>query len=376
MLAESSKLENIVSELQALETRWHLPGFQLAVVGEFNRGKSTLINRLLGRSLVPVGTLSTTAIPTFITPGADECMEVRFSKKHSEVRSLQEASWSDLLGTASGESEMVTQVQLTVDDPWLRSLDVELIDAPGIGDLNGHHTSLVFDLLSQCDAAILVVSANSPFGMGEGAFLKQEMMGRHIERILVVVSHLDTIAQEDRARVLTHIRRRVTEVSEKITILPLHPVDHTTEAVVLNAVRTQIATMVSKGERKAWRSQQVAGQLADHLSQMSQIGEAAIATARMNPVEREKALQQAQAEVQKAELRWQKIRRELDKRCQQCYQLLKEKILSAKTELLEVLAFELSRTSNPKLWWERELPFRLRREFPSLSRKSEDLFLK
>ncbi|WP_218964689.1 dynamin family protein [Nostoc linckia] len=378
MLAESSELENMVSELQALEARSHLPGFRLAMVGEFNRGKSTLINRLLGRSLVPVGTLSTTAILTSIIAGVEECMEVRFSKEHSEVRSLQESSWSDLLATdlAGSDRQVVARVQLTVDDPWLRSLDVELIDAPGIGDLNGHYASLVFDLLNRCDAAILVVSAITPFGMGEGAFLKQEMIGRHIDRILIVVSHLDTIAQEQRARVLAHIRGRVAEVSENITILPLHPVDDTTEAMVLNAVRTQIAAMVSKGDRRAWRSQKVAGQLADHLSQMSKIGEAAIAAARMNPVEREKALQRAQSEAKKAELHWQKICRELDKRCQQCYQQLKEKILSAKTELLDVLSFELSRTSNPKLWWERELPFRLRREFPSLSRKSEDFFMK
>ncbi|WP_144052082.1 dynamin family protein [Gloeocapsa sp. PCC 73106] len=371
-LVESSKLENMVATLQALETHSYLPSFQLAMVGEFNRGKSTLINRLLGRSLVPVGKLSTTAIITSITAGVEESMKVRFSQEQSEVRSLQESSWNDLLETG----EKVVRVELTIDNPWLRSLDINLIDTPGIGNLYEHHTSLVFDLLSRCDAAILVVSAMSPFGMVEETFIKQEMIARHIDRILIVVSYLDTFTLENRARLLAHIRERVLKISDKITILPLHPVDNTTEEVVLDTLRTQITAMVSQGDRRAWRSQQVAGQLADYLSQIGKIGEEAIATARMNPVERDKALQQVRAEVQKAENRWLEIRSELDKRCQQCYQLLKEKIISSKTDLLDTLSFELSRTANPKIWWERELPFRLRREFPSISRKSRDLFMK
>ncbi|PPS42266.1 dynamin family protein [Chroococcidiopsis sp. TS-821] len=374
-LAETSALENMVSELQALETHWHLPGFRLAVVGEFQRGKSTLINRLLGRFLIPVGTLSPTAILTSIIAGTEECVEVRFSKQHSEVRSLQASSWRDLLAIDSTD-EGVARVQIAVDEPWLRSLDVELIDTPGIGDLDGERAALVGDLLSRCDAAILVVSAVAPFSMGETAFLKQQMLGRHIDRILVVVSHLDSIAQEQRTRVVAHIRGRVAEISQSISVLPLHPVDSDTTDGVLNAVRTQIGAMVSKGDRRAWRSQQVARQLADRLSQMSQIGETAICAARMSPKEREKALQQAQAEIEQAELHWQKIHCELNRRSQQCYQQLKERFLQAKTELLDILSFELSRTSNPKIWWERELPFRLRRELPALGRKSEDFLIK
>lgn len=386
MLAESFQLKDLIFELQAIENHWHLPGFRLAVVGEFNRGKSTLINRLLGRFVVPVGTFSTTAILISIIAGSEDSMEVRFSKAHREVRPVQESSWDDLLATKIAESdrEVVAGVQLTLDNGWLRSLDIELIDTPGTNDLNVHRASLVFDVLSQCDAALMVVSANSPFSMTEAAFLKQEMMGRHIDRILVVISHLDTIAPQQRSRVLDYIRKKVAEVSEAIPVLPLHPVDSNfTEDAVLNAVQNQIAAMVSKGNslgnsfasRRGWRSQQVAGQLADHLSNLIEIGESAIAAARMDPTVREQALKQAQQETQKAEACWKKIRRELDRRCQHRYQQLKEKILITKNDLSDVLSFELSRTSNPKIWWERELPFCLRRKFPAIGRELEKVLM-
>ncbi len=386
MLAESFQLKDLMSELQAIENHWHFPGFRLAVVGEFNRGKSTLINRLLGRFVVPVGTFSTTAILISIIAGSEDSMEVRFSKAHREVRLVQQSSWDDLLATDIAESdrEVVAGVQLTLDNGWLRSLDIELIDTPGTNDLNVHRASLVFDVLSQCDAALMVVSANSPFSMTEAAFLKQEMMGRHIDRILVVISHLDTIAPQQRSRVLDYIRKQVAEVSEAISVLPLHPVDsNSTEDAVLKAVQNQIAAIVSKGNslgnsfasRRGWRSQQVAGQLADHLSNLIEIGESAIAAARMDPTLREQALKQAQQETRKAEACWKKIRRELDRRCQHCYQQLKEKILITKNDLIDVLSFELSRTPNPKFWWERELPFCLRRKFPAIGRELEKLLM-
>ncbi|MUG98103.1 GTPase [Scytonema sp. UIC 10036] len=368
--------ENLVAELQAVERRWHLPGFRVAVVGEFNRGKSTLINRLLRRFVVPVGNLSTTAVVTSMMAGEQDQMIVRFAKKHSEVRPLEELSWSDLLAidAAGNEREVFAGVQVTLNDTWLRSLDIELIDTPGTGDLNGQRGAVVNDVLSQCDAVVMVVTAISPFGMREATLLKEQVMGRHIDRILVVVSHLDTIDRAQRARLLHHIQERAIAISETIPVLPLHPIDDSPEDVVLDAVRHQIATMVS-GSRRAWRSQQVAGQLASYLSNLVKIGEDAIATARLDPIAREQALKQAQEEARASELHWQKIRRELDKRREQCYKKLQEKILNAKDELIDLLTFDISRTQNPKFWWERELPFRLRRELPAIGRKSEDLLM-
>jgi len=381
LLAESLQLKDLISELKTLENHWHLPGFRLAIVGEFNRGKSTLINRLLGRFIVPVNPLSTTAILISIVAGSQDSMTVRFSRNHSEVRPVQESSWDDLLATNfnylnSGDHEALAGVQLTLNHEWLRSLDIELIDTPGIGDVNWHRASLIFNLLNQCDATVMVISAIAPFSMTEAAFLKQEMMGRHIDRILVVVSHLDIMTPEQRSRVMAHIRARVAEVSETIPVLPLHPINNAPPGYEgLDVVQNQIAAMVSKGDRRAWRSQQVAGQLADHLDNLIKIGQSAIATARMNPLARQQALKQAQAEIKKAEDHWRRIRRELDQRYQRSYQQLKAKILTVKTDLIDVLSFELSRTPNPKFWWDRELPFCLRRKFPAIGQELEKFLM-
>jgi GTPase SAR1 family protein len=378
-LAQSFSLKNVVSNLQALDSRWHLPGFRLAIVGEFSRGKSTLINRLLDKELLPIGALPTTATITSIVAGSKEQMEVYTSEgDRPQIRPIEESSWDDLLAIKpTGEDQQVlAKVRLTLNQPWLQANDVELIDTPGAGDLNEYRAALVFDLLSQCDATVLLISATIPFSMTEAAFLEEEVIGRHIPRILVVVSKLDTIAESERENILSVIRSRVAQVSPSIPVLPLHPVDpKTSEADALKAVRSQIEAMVAKGDRRAWRSRQVAGQLATLLNQMTEIGEASSKFAQMKATEREQALRKIGQEVRDAENHWQRIRLELDRRRIEYGQTFRQRLIAEKSDLLELLYLELSKTPNPKIWLERELNFRLRHELLSLARKAEGFFV-
>jgi hypothetical protein len=306
-------------------------------------------------------------------------MEVTFSKQRQEVRPLQESSWDDLLATdrAGSDREVLARVRITLDSPWLRELDAEVIDTPGAGDLNGRRAALVFDLLSQCDAAVLLVSATLPFSITEAAFLEQEVMGRHVPRILAAVSKLDTIDLEERQSVLSAIRQRVGTISPAIPVLPAHPADAiTTEEGALSRVRSQIAAMVASCDRRVWRSRQIAAQLADCLSQMVKVGEGAIAAALGSAAERERALRQAKEELRTAQLEWEQLRLELEQRRLLRERQLRLKIMESKQDLVERLAFELSRAPEPKTWWERDLPFQMRRELMALSRQLENLLLK
>lgn len=377
-LAQSFSLDEIATNLQALDARRRLPGFRLAFVGEFSRGKSHLLNQLLNKPLLPEGVTPTTATLSSIVAGSENCMEVKFSQEHKETRPVKESSWNDLLATdrAGTTQEVVAEVRLTLAHPWLQDNDIELLDTPGVEDPNSRRASLVLDLLSQCDAAVLVISATSPFSMTEAAFLEEEMIGRHIPRILVVVSKLDLLSEEDRCGVLEFVRGRVAQISAAIPVLPSYPVDGmATEAETLQAVLTQIESMAIKGERRAWRSRQVAEQLADCLSHLKEIGETAIAAARMSAAQQEQELKKAQVSLRDAELHWESIQIELERRRLQSERALRQKILITKAELAEILTFELGKTPDPKTWWEVDLPFRLRRELIAFGRKAENFLM-
>jgi ribosome biogenesis GTPase A len=159
-LAEAISCIEIITALTELDVRWQFPGFRLAFVGEFSRGKSTLINRLLERDLLPTGAKPTTGTLVSMLPGTTEQMEVCTPNNGWIARPIEESSWRDLLASEQDkdDQQQLTQVRLTLDHLWLRAIDVELIDTPGAGDLNGNRTALLCDLLSRCDAAVILVN--------------------------------------------------------------------------------------------------------------------------------------------------------------------------------------------------------------------------
>ena len=377
-LAEAISCNEVITALTELDVRWQFPGFRLAFVGEFSRGKSTLINRLLERDLLPTGAKPTTGTLVSMLPGTTEQMEVRTPNNGWIARPIEESSWSDLLASEQDkdDQQQLTQVRLTLDHPWLRSIDIELIDTPGAGDLNSNRTALLCDLLSRCDAAVILVSATLPFSMTEATFLEQEVLGRHIPNVLVAVSKLDTVPQEQKAELLEVIRERVMEISTDIPIIPIHALENdASEIDSLKRIRTQIESMVEKGDRKIWRSRKVAGQLGDYLDQMIQLNEAAIKSTQMSIVEKEQALHQIEKERQNAELYWEDIRLNIDQRRLQHSHKLNQKVLQAKEELVEVYSFDLKKAKDLKNWWERDLPFQLRRELLFLGNKLSEHIL-
>jgi GTP-binding protein EngB required for normal cell division len=377
-LAEAFSLSDVVTELQALDAWRRTPGFRLVFVGEFSRGKSTLINRLLDRALLPVRAIPTTATLTSIVASSEDCMVVRFADGRKEVRSMAESSWSDLMAIdPTGEDQdVLANVRLLLHHPWLAANDVELVDAPGAGDLNQRRAALVFELLSESDGTVVVVSATSPLSLTEQTFLEQEVMGRHIPRLLVVVSKLDTVPEMQRMEVLENIRQRVAKVSVALLVLPSHPVDgRTTEAEALQAVRREIEAMVAKEDRRSWRSRQVAGQTAGHRKHLIGIGEAGVAASRMSDTQRRQELRKAHEVIRDQELDWQRIQHELDERRLVQTKKLQTVVDDAKAELIGRLFSELRAAPNPKGWWEQELPARLRPQFAAFGLRVNDALM-
>jgi hypothetical protein len=157
---------------------------------------------------------------------------------------------------------------------------------------------------------------------------------------------------------------------------PTYPVDPMQqEATALAAIVNQIEMLVNQGDRRIWRSHQVAQQLVDWLSQLIKIAQISIATLQMDDEQRECSLRQAQNELESLELNWESLQLEISKRRLKHSQAIRQRVVSIKEELVENLAFDLQKTPDPKVWWERDLPFRLRRELTALSRKSESFLL-
>jgi GTP-binding protein EngB required for normal cell division len=195
--SHSSLPPELATEAAALRERLSTGQFHLAVLGQFKRGKSTLINALLGAELLPSGVLPVTLVPVFLRFGLQPDLEIRYHNGHTP-----EHYFLDRLGEFVNEAnnpknqKNVSRVELSYPSDLLQS-GVVLIDTPGVGSTLQHNTDTTLDFLPRCDAAIVVLSADPPITAVEVEFLRQ--LQPHVAHLFFVLNKIDYLDADSAA---------------------------------------------------------------------------------------------------------------------------------------------------------------------------------
>jgi GTP-binding protein EngB required for normal cell division len=159
-------------QLTALLDRLDAERLRVLVAGEAKRGKSTLVNALLGRDLLPSGVTPLTAVTTTVRYGTDERADVRFLDGHEEKYPL--AALPDLVTERGnpGNRRRIAGVTAYVTAPVLEG-GVELVDTPGTGSVFEWDTQAAYEALESMDAAVFVLTADPPVSATE-----RDLLGR------------------------------------------------------------------------------------------------------------------------------------------------------------------------------------------------------
>jgi len=200
--------------LDELEKRLFLGRFHLAVLGQVKRGKSTLLNALLGEDVLPSSVIPLTAIPTFIQYGEKRLLRVQYNYNHPDlVLKGEPTKWlnKQLMGFVTEDANPrnkkgVLQVEITHPAAILR--DVVLIDTPGIGSTYRHNTEATMNFLPQCDAALFLVSADPPITELEVEFLKE--IKSRVAQLFFVLNKVDYLTEAERDVALKFYRDVLT----------------------------------------------------------------------------------------------------------------------------------------------------------------------
>jgi len=157
-------------QLAALRDRLAAARLRVLVAGEAKRGKSTLINALLGRPVLPSGVTPLTAVATTVRYGEDPHAEVRFGDGHEEKHPL--AALDDLVTERGNPRNRrgIAAVTAFVDAPVLAG-GVELVDTPGTGSVFVWGTDAAHQALETMDAAVFVLTADPPVSASERELL-------------------------------------------------------------------------------------------------------------------------------------------------------------------------------------------------------------
>jgi dynamin family protein len=196
LLAALSRLSGLAGAddapaLAALRERLAEHRLRVLVAGEAKRGKSTLVNALLGRAVLPMGVTPLTAVPTTVRYGQHEGATVVF--RDSRTESCPLAALAEFVTESGNPANRrgVASVTAMLDAPLLAA-GAELVDTPGTGSVYAHNTAEAEAALETMDAAVFVLTADPPVSAGE-----RELMGkvaRLAVNMFVVLNKADYLA--------------------------------------------------------------------------------------------------------------------------------------------------------------------------------------
>jgi predicted GTPase len=157
----------------------------VVVVGETNRGKSSLVNALLNsQGLSPVGADVATASYLVLRHGEDWAARAFHAGSSEPVEfPVQE------LGrfVTAGEEFPPRHVEVDAPIPLLAKLSV--VDTPGVGGLDSMHGELAAEAAASATALLFVVDASAPFTKGELDFLRN--VGGRVETVVFALTKID-----------------------------------------------------------------------------------------------------------------------------------------------------------------------------------------
>jgi hypothetical protein len=194
-LGEAAGLPGIATgELAVLRQRAEADVFNLVAVGEFKRGKSSVLNALLGVELLPVGVVPLTAIATIVSHGERAVVEVAFDS--GEIQIIAPQALADYVTEKGNPRNVrgVREVHIAWPSPWLAS-GVRLIDTPGIGSVYRHNSEVTYRFLRDADAVLFLLSVGQPAGQAETEFL-EEVRG-YAGRIFFLLNKADLLTQAE-----------------------------------------------------------------------------------------------------------------------------------------------------------------------------------
>lgn len=168
----------------------------LAFLGEFNAGKSTLVNAFLGADVAPTGILPTTATLNVLRGGAERL--VRVVRKDGTTREGEHAAVRALLAEAEAEGAIVDRVEITLPSELLER--VWILDTPGSNAPNPEHEALAQEALRRADVALWVFDAGQAGKATEGKILAGIRASRR--EVIAVLNKVDRLKPEELTRVM------------------------------------------------------------------------------------------------------------------------------------------------------------------------------
>jgi len=221
-VAESLGAEEVARDAASVARRVAEGLFYVACIGQFKRGKSTLLNALIGDDLLPTGVIPVTAVITIVRYGPIPRAVVRFLD--GTERGIDRRSIAEYIAEEQnpGNRKQVQVIEVEMPSPMLSS-GMCLVDTPGLGSVFETNTETTRQFLPHIDAALIVLGADPPISGEEAAVAAQ--IAQQVPDLLFVLNKADRLAEGDVAQAVAFcervLRTRLNRTIEMFTVSAL-----------------------------------------------------------------------------------------------------------------------------------------------------------
>lgn len=240
-LPQTPTIEELRSEASRLDQRLSAQRLHCMIVGQFKRGKSSLLNALLGDAILPTAVVPMTGVSTYVSIGPTYSLTVE--RADADPETIDCKSGADLRNaltrwvTEEGNPknwQNLARVSATLPTDVLPP-NLVLVDTPGIGSTYTHNTKAAEETLPDCDVAIFVTSVEPPITAEETRYLQS--VETHVSHIIAVLNKVDQAEDGDRDR----LRRFLADELEQSLRRPVRIVEASARNALSSPVTDDLA---------------------------------------------------------------------------------------------------------------------------------------
>jgi small GTP-binding protein len=192
--------------------------FHLVVVGEFNHGKTTFVNALLGQRVLPVG----------VTPTTAAIHHIRWAERPeafvvSSGGERREIPFAEVQRFAAGGGATTAEVDyLEVGYPAsLLKERIVLVDTPGVNDLSLQRADITYSYIPRADAVLFLLDAGQILKESERVFLNEKLLKASRDKIVFVITKWDLLSPAEQHEALTYAKGHLSALVKDPVVFPV-----------------------------------------------------------------------------------------------------------------------------------------------------------
>jgi small GTP-binding protein len=192
--------------------------FHLVVVGEFNHGKTTFVNALLGEYALPVGVTPTTATIHHIRWAAQP--EAFSVSANGDRRPIPFAEAKRFAVGGGAEAQDVDHLDIGYPAPLLRER-ILLVDTPGVNDLSLQRADITYSYIPRADAVLFLLDAGQILKESERVFLNDKLLKASRDKIVFVITKWDLLSFEEQREALAYAKNHLSALVKDPVVFPV-----------------------------------------------------------------------------------------------------------------------------------------------------------